>query len=133
MHAPLTVKVMNEAASSSHARRAEGRGASAFIVSDTSRLHSLDPSLLDESSSFWQFDRRWGPQHLLERGRHHVEGRARGADDLALADETVQLVGIMQVHHAHALALEALRIGDAIVAQWIVGAGPHQRPRDSGK
>src|ERR1700736_4465226 len=48
MHAPLTVKVMNEAASSSHARRADGRGASAFIVSDTWRLHLLDPGLRDD-------------------------------------------------------------------------------------
>src|SRR5262249_61071634 len=47
MHAPLTVKVMNEAASSSHARRLEGRGAS-VLTSDTSCLHSLDASLLDD-------------------------------------------------------------------------------------
>src|ERR1051326_3342631 len=48
MHAPLTEKVMNEAASSSHARRADGRGASAFIVSDTSGLHPFDSGLIDD-------------------------------------------------------------------------------------
>src|ERR1043166_1944259 len=51
MHAPLTVKVMNEAASSSHARRADGRGASAFIVSDTSRLRLFHPGLLDDGGA----------------------------------------------------------------------------------
>jgi hypothetical protein len=44
MQAPLTAKVMNEAANSSHARRAEGRGASAFIVSDTYAYVSFIPA-----------------------------------------------------------------------------------------
>src|SRR5262245_36085834 len=102
MQAPLTVKVMNEAASSSHARRADGRGASGFIVSATSGLYL--PAPLDDvavpvfsSFSLRHFDRRRRPQHFLQRGRHHVEHRAGGADDFALADEAVQLIGVMQM------------------------------------
>ena len=44
MHAPLTVKVMNEAASSSHARRADDRGGSDFVVSATSPSYTSPKS-----------------------------------------------------------------------------------------
>ena len=56
------------------------------------------------------------PQRLLQCRRHHVQRHAAGADDPALTDEAMQLVGEVQMDHPHALALQPLRIGHALVA-----------------
>ncbi len=69
------------------------------------------------------------PQRLLQRRRHHVQRHAAGADDPALTDKAMQLVGEVQMHHPHAFPLQPFRIRNAFVAQRIIARGQHQRRR----